>query len=139
MALPKTFTGGERLFAEDLNTNFESLDTRLSTAESDIDNVGPVFTTAGSNTVAINFSQDNIITRTATGTITFTGSNYTAGKSATVRIVAGGSNRSLVFPANWKWVALKPTVLNANQIGILTVTSFGTADTDAVAAWAWSG
>lgn len=26
MALPKTFTGGERLFASDLNDNFENLD-----------------------------------------------------------------------------------------------------------------
>ena len=36
MALPKTFTGGERLFAEDLNSNFEALDTRLATAEFDL-------------------------------------------------------------------------------------------------------
>jgi len=33
MALPKTFTGGERLFASDLNDNFEDLDTRTSTVE----------------------------------------------------------------------------------------------------------
>lgn len=37
MALPKTFTGGERLFAADLNDNFENLDTRVATAESEID------------------------------------------------------------------------------------------------------
>ena len=36
MAVPKTFTGGERLFADDLNGNFEALDTRLATAEFDI-------------------------------------------------------------------------------------------------------
>jgi len=36
MALPKTFTGGERLFAGDLNDNFENLDGRLSTAEIDL-------------------------------------------------------------------------------------------------------
>jgi ketosteroid isomerase-like protein len=35
MALPKTFTGGERLFAGDLNDNFEDLDTRTSTVESE--------------------------------------------------------------------------------------------------------
>jgi hypothetical protein len=33
MALPKTFTGGERLFAGDLNDNFEDLDTRMSVVE----------------------------------------------------------------------------------------------------------
>jgi hypothetical protein len=39
MALPKTFTGGERLFAEDLNGNFEALDTRLATAEFDLNSL----------------------------------------------------------------------------------------------------
>ena len=32
MAVPKTFTGNERLFAEDLNNNFEALDTAVATA-----------------------------------------------------------------------------------------------------------
>ena len=36
MALPKTFTGGERLFAADLNDNFENLDTRVSANDADI-------------------------------------------------------------------------------------------------------
>ncbi len=30
MAVPKTFVGGERLFAEDLNNNFNDLDSRAS-------------------------------------------------------------------------------------------------------------
>jgi hypothetical protein len=34
MALPKTFTGGERLFASDLNDNFEDLDTRIGSLDS---------------------------------------------------------------------------------------------------------
>jgi len=33
MALPKTFSSGERLFASDLNGNFEDLDTRLGTID----------------------------------------------------------------------------------------------------------
>ena len=45
MAVPKTFTGGERLFAADLNDNFEALDTAVATiqdgyiASGSIDNV----------------------------------------------------------------------------------------------------
>lgn len=41
MALPKTFTGGERLFAGDLNDNFNDLDTRdgLSVKSNDVDDV----------------------------------------------------------------------------------------------------
>ena len=52
MALPKTFTGGERLFAEDLNGNFEALDTRLASAEFDID------------TNALNLNASNLVSGT---------------------------------------------------------------------------
>lgn len=38
MAVPKTFTGGERLFAEDLNDNFQALDTAVATAAADATN-----------------------------------------------------------------------------------------------------
>jgi hypothetical protein len=38
MALPKTFTGGERLFAQDLNDNFQNLDTS-KVASSEVDDV----------------------------------------------------------------------------------------------------
>lgn len=100
---------------------------------------GPSFVTAGSDTVALDLSIDSIVTRTATGNITFTGSGYTAGKSATVRILTGGTTRTLTFPADWEWVAVKPTELLSGETGILTVTAFGGAATDAVAAWAWSG
>ena len=33
MALPKTFTANERLFAEDLNSNFGDLDSRATTLD----------------------------------------------------------------------------------------------------------
>lgn len=38
MAVPKTFTGGERLFAADLNDNFEALDAAVAAVQSDVDN-----------------------------------------------------------------------------------------------------
>jgi len=38
MALPKTFTGGERLFASDLNDNFEDLDN-AKVASSDVESI----------------------------------------------------------------------------------------------------
>ena len=99
---------------------------------------GPEFITGASNTVAIDLSTDSIITRTATGDVTFTGSNYTAGKSATVRLLTGGTTRTLTFPSGWVWASVEPTELLANETGILTVTSFGTVEADVVAAWAWS-
>lgn len=50
MAVPKTFTGGERLFAEDLNDNFTNLDVRTSGAEADIDNIQANYTNAATLT-----------------------------------------------------------------------------------------
>lgn len=129
MALPKTFTAGERLFAADLNEALEYLDNA-------VENAGADFISASSDSIAIDFSKDRIITRSAAGAVTFTGSSYTGGKSATVRVVAGGSSRNLTFPAGWVFISYKPTSLPANQTGILTVTSFGTTEADCVAAWA---
>jgi len=128
MAL-KVFTPGERLFAADLNDNFDFL-------EAAVDNAGPAFDTAGSDTVNLNFDKERILTRAAAGAVTFTGSNYTAGRSVTVRVVAGASSRDLTFPADWKFVSFKPATLAANKTGVLAVTAFGSSAAECVAAWA---
>lgn len=97
---------------------------------------GPAFTTAASNTVAIDFSSDSIVTRSATDDVAFTGINYTAGKSATVRIVADASDRDFTFPSDWKFVSFKPAGITAGKTGVLTATAFGTSEADVVAAYA---
>ncbi len=129
MSLPKTFASGERLFASDLNDNFDYLETEIG-------NAGPAFSTANSDTVALDFAGDSIVTRSAGGNVTFTGTNYTAGKSATVRVVAGGSDRDFTFPSDWVFVSFKPDDIAANKTGVLTVTSFGTTEANCVAAYA---
>ena len=132
MALPKTFTGGERLFAEDLNDNFDDLDGRTTVLES----AALIVETAGSDSVTLNFAEDRIVTRVATGNLVITGASYTAGKSVTLRIASGGSSRNISFPANWKFVSFKQTSIAANKTAILNVTAFGASDADAVAAYA---
>lgn len=133
MALPKTWTGGERLYAEDLNSNFENLDGRATALE----NATLAVDTAASNTVNLDFSSDRLVKRAANGNITFTGSSYTAGKSVTVRVVCDGTARNVSFPADWKFVSIKPTQLAANKTAVLATTCFGAAASDVVAAWAF--
>lgn len=128
MALPKTFVSGEALYASDLNDNNAYLETEIG-------NAGPSFSTAGSDTVALDFSGDSIVTRSAAGDVTFTGANYTAGKSSTVRIVCDGTDRNLTFPATWVWVSYTPASIAASKTGVLAVTSFGTSESNCVAAW----
>jgi hypothetical protein len=94
-------------------------------------------TTEGSDTVALDFSGGTgLSTRAAAGTVTFTASNYRAGAIKTVRVIAGGSSRTLIFPTNWVFVGAKPASIASGKTGILTVTSFGTTEADCVAAWA---
>jgi hypothetical protein len=79
-------------------------------------------------------------TGTLTGNITsLVTSNRAAGRSATLRIINGATNRTVAYSASWRWVGTKPAsgfTLNANKIGILTLTAFGANETDIVAAWA---
>jgi hypothetical protein len=125
---PKTWSFGEVLTSADMNTYVRDNSQFLFDQ--------PEFITGDSNTVALDFTTDKVVTRTATGAVTFTGANYTAGRSVSVRIVPGASSRSLTFPSGWKFVSFKPTSIAANKVGVLAVTSFGTAEADCVAAWA---
>lgn len=126
MALPKTFTSGERLFASDLNDNFTYLDGK-----------GIVFNSSTASTETLDFSTgDEIIRSTRAGALTFAGSNYTAGVSKTVIWDGGASDRTITFPSGWVFVSSKPTTLLANKRGVLSVTSHGTNEADVTAAWA---
>jgi len=75
-------------------------------------------------------------TITLTGDLTLTSSNRATGRSATIRLLPGASLRTLTFPAGWVFICDKPTDLAANKTAVLSVTFFGTADTDCVASYA---
>ena len=103
---------------------------------------GQVETTPGTNlgttgTLTIDFSSAGLLsTGTLDGNITFASSNLAAGRSVTVRVVNGTTLRTVGFPTDWVFVGSKPADIAASKTGILTATSFGTANTAVVAAWA---
>jgi len=74
-------------------------------------------------------------TITLTGDITLTTSNRAAGRTVVIRLLPGASERTLTFPADWVFVSTKPATLAANKTAVLSLTFFGTADTDCVAAY----
>lgn len=89
-----------------------------------------------STTPAVDFSGDGFKTITLAGDATFSGTNYAAGRSVTVRIVGDGSTRNLAFDSDWIFVgAAAPSTIAANKVAILTLTSFTNADTGVVAAY----
>ena len=97
-------------------------------------NVGTLATASG--TQELDFSSQGYLTHSITGNITYTATNYSAGKSLSIRVTSDGTARNLAFPTNWVFVGAKPSSIAASKIAILSVTSFGTTEANAVAAYA---
>ena len=100
-----------------------------------------VATLGTSGTITVDLTASMLqTTGSLTGNITsLVTSNRAAGRSATLRIINGATNRTIAYSASWRWVGTKPAsgfTLPANKLGILTLTSFGANETDIIAAWA---
>ncbi len=71
------------------------------------------------------------------GNVTFSASGHLFGSYIILRIVCDGTNRTLGFPAGWKFVGgAAPASINANKTALLQLWSFGTTDADVVAQYA---
>ena len=70
-----------------------------------------------------------------TGNLTFTTSNRAAGRTVTLRLVCDTTQRTLTVPAGWVFIANKPANIAASKTAILSLSFFGTADSDCVAAY----
>ena len=68
---------------------------------------------------------------------TFTTFGLGDGRSASVRVVCDGTTRTLTFPIEWTWLGSIPASLAAGDTGYLSITAYGTADTDVIAAWSY--
>lgn len=86
-------------------------------------------------TTNIDLSAADYRTLTLAGNVTFTTSNRAAPRTVSIKIICDGSNRNFVFPA-WVFVgAAAPASITAAKRAILTITAFGTNDTDIMAAY----
>ncbi len=103
----------------------------------DVDNIQNLIHDVSGGALAIDFSGDQLQTLTITDNSTFTTSNRATGKSKTYKLYnsSGSSTYTFTFPA-WVFVGAEPADIAPTKTGILTLTCFGTADTDIVAAYA---
>lgn len=92
-------------------------------------------TPAGS--VNLDFADaDDFFTLSISANLTLTTSNLAAGRSKTLKILCDGTPRTFTLPA-WIFVgAAAPTGIAASKTAILTLTAFGAADANVVAAYA---
>lgn len=95
--------------------------------------IGPDLPSTG--TATLDFEGPMLVsTAPLTGAVTFAATNVGAGRTVTVRVVNGATERALTFPAAW-CIASKPDNIAANAVGVLTLTAFGATDADVVGAW----
>lgn len=91
--------------------------------------------------VALDFASLDAQYRTIslTGDLELTTSNLANGRTLVLRLAAGATQRTLTFPVDWKFIGAKPSTIAASKTAVLSLTAFGTANTDVVAAYAVQG
>jgi hypothetical protein len=90
------------------------------------------------SSVTLDFGGTNTQILDITGSVQFTSSNVSAGRSLSVKILASGSTVNPFFPTGWIWLGTSgmPTTLAANKTAMLSLTCFGSANSNIVAVWA---
>ena len=113
------------------------LATSVITTRGDIIRGNVQYTVGTMSGVDFDFSSTNAIqTKSISGTTTFTGSNYAAGKTITLFITTDGSERDLAFPSGWVFMGSKPTAQAASKVGTLTLTCASTTEASVRCAYA---
>jgi len=107
----------------------------VDVAGNNIDNIQNLIHDTSTTTTTLDFNGDQLQTISISADTTFTTSNKAIGRSKTIKITTDATLRTLTFPA-WTFVGTKPADQAASKVGILTITCFGAADTDIVAAYA---
>ena len=89
-------------------------------------------------TPSVDLKGEPLQTQALTGNLDLGGgcSNKAAGRSAVVRLVCDGTSRTLAWNSDWVFIGEKPASIAANKTALLSVTCFGTAETDIVCSYA---
>lgn len=88
--------------------------------------------------VTIDFAARNrqINTISLMGSLELLSSNLAIGQEVRLRLVCDGTQRTLTFPTDWRFVGAKPANIAALKVAVLSLASFGTTNADVVAAYA---
>lgn len=70
-----------------------------------------------------------------TETSFFNSFNYTPGSSKLIRVTSDNLARPLTFPSSWKFLTIKPTSIRPGTVCLLSLSCFGSQESDCVASW----
>jgi hypothetical protein len=108
----------------------------INLSGNNLDNIQNLIHDTSATATTLDFAQDQLQTISISVNTTFATTGVAIGKSKTIKILNNATLHTLAFPAGWKFVGAKPTDIAASKTAILTVTCFGSADADIVAAYA---
>jgi hypothetical protein len=144
-ANPRTFPEIFNAAADVIESNETSLASQgsaISALETDVDLLDSGFVSHGTSTggtVAFDFSSGNaLVSHLITGSsVAVTGVSYLPGSTRTVRLHGGTAVASVTLPVDWVFLGSAPgTAIGTATTVVVTATSFGTAASQVVAAYA---
>lgn len=95
-----------------------------------------IVSSLNSDSIVVSSDSNGLLTRAATGNIVFSSPvSYISGSVYKYRILSGASSRTLTFPSGWVFLGTKPSSISASKTGVLTITCYGTTESDVVAEW----
>src|SRR5687768_1391667 len=138
-----------RVAALKINSNFEELYQALEAlgpleeepGQSELDLKAPLIVTQGTTAygATVNLNMATLAgthqTISLTGNIAFTSSNRGTGRQVVLRLLCDSTQRTLSFPAGWRFLGSKPATIAASKVGVLSLTFFGENDSDGLASW----
>jgi hypothetical protein len=89
--------------------------------------------------IDVDFDEDSLqkVTLNGAPSIDTAAANKGAGKSIVIKILEGdGSARAFTWNSSWVFIGEKPTSIAANKTAILSMTCFGTNETDVICSYA---
>jgi hypothetical protein len=88
------------------------------------------------STMSIDFNASLFHSSSISSSVYLTGSNLGAVKMASIKIFASGSNCEVYYPSSWTWLGTAPSVITASKTAVISLTSYGTTDSQIVGAYA---
>ena len=88
--------------------------------------------------INVDFNEDALQKATLNGNVAIdtAAANKGAGKSIVIKILCDGSARNFTWNSSWVFIGEKPTSIAASKTAILSMTCFGTNETDVICSYA---
>ena len=100
--------------------------------------IGALMTMPMAPTQSIDFNAAMFHSSSITSSVYLTASNAGIGKMASFKFNSSasvGAVQTIGYPASWVWLGNAPVALSASKVGVVSLTCYGTSDSDIVGAF----